>query len=31
MIPMGTMSNLEVLMLLAVMITIAGAVMLTWR
>jgi len=25
------MSNLEVLMLLAVMITIAGAVMLTWR
>ncbi len=30
-IPMGTMSNLEVLMLLAVMITIAGAVMLTWR
>jgi hypothetical protein len=30
-VTMGTMFNLEVLILLAVMITVAGAVMLTWR
>jgi hypothetical protein len=30
-ITMWTMSNLEVLIFLAVMITITGAVMLTWR